>query len=100
MVQATTPTFILTLPNTVDLSEAVNIYFSLRQGKTHIEKTGDALVIDGQTVSVYLSQIETLQLLAGTAQLQLNWTYSHGERACSEIVPVSVTENLLKRVVE
>lgn len=33
MVQATTPTFILTLPNTVDLSLAANIYFSLKQGK-------------------------------------------------------------------
>ena len=32
MVQATTPTFILTLPNTVDLSLANNVYFSLKQG--------------------------------------------------------------------
>lgn len=100
MVQATTPTFILTLPDTVDLSQAANIYFSLRQNGVHIEKTGEDLTVDGQTVSVYLSQAETIQLISGTAQIQLNWTYANGARACSNIVSVQVTENLLKEVVE
>ena len=100
MVQATTPTFILTLPDTVDLSEAANIYFSLRQKNVIIEKSNDDLTVDGQTVSVYLSQAETLQLVSGAAQIQLNWTYANGSRACSNIVSVQVTENLLKEVVE
>ena len=100
MVQATTPTFILTLPDTVDLSQAANIYFSLRQKNVIIEKSNDDLTVDGQTVSVYLSQAETLQLVPGAAQIQLNWTYANGSRACSNIVSVQVTENLLKEVVE
>lgn len=100
MTQATTPTFILTLPNTVDLSEVANIYFSLRQNGVQIEKDGEDLTVDGQTVSVYLSQAETLQLISGTAQIQLNWTYANGARACSNIVSVKVSENLLKEVVE
>ena len=100
MVQATTPTFILTLPDTVDLSQAANIYFSLRQKNVNIEKSNDDLTVDGQTVSVYLSQAETLQLVSGAAQIQLNWTYANGSRACSNIVSVQVTENLLKEVVE
>jgi hypothetical protein len=100
MVQATTPTFILTLPDTVDLSQAANIYFSLRQKNVNIEKSNDDLTVDGQTVSVYLSQEETLQLVSGAAQIQLNWTYANGSRACSNIVSVQVTENLLKEVVE
>ena len=100
MVQATTPTFVLTLPNTVDLSLARNIYFTLRQRATVIEKTGADLTVDGQTVSVYLSQVETLALNAGQARLQLNWTYQGGERACTNIASVAVTENLLKKVVE
>lgn len=100
MVQATTPTFILTLPDTVDLSQAANIYFSLRQKNVLIEKTGDDLTVDGQTVSVYLGQAETLQLCSGAAQIQLNWTYANGSRACSNIVSVQVSENLLKEVVE
>ena len=100
MVQATTPTFILTLPDTVDLSQAANIYFSLRQKNVIIEKSNDDLTVDGQTVSVYLSQAETLQLVSGAAQIQLNWTYASGSRACSNIVSVQVSENLLKEVVE
>lgn len=100
MVQATTPTFILTLPDTVDLSQAANIYFSLRHKNVIIEKSNDDLTVDGQTVSVYLSQAETLQLVSGAAQIQLNWTYANGSRACSNIVSVQVTENLLKEVVE
>lgn len=99
MVQATTPTFVLTLPDTVDLSQAANIYFTLKQGNVTVEKTTDDLVLDGQTISVYLEQSETLLIEAGRAQLQLNWTYANGARACSDIVSVPVSENLLKRVV-
>lgn len=100
MTQATTPTFILTLPSSVDLSEAANVYFTLKQNNVEIEKKTSDLVIEGQTVSVFLSQIDTLQLTAGTAQIQLNWTYANGARACSKIKSVQVSENLLKEVVE
>lgn len=100
MIQFTTPTFILTLPNTVDLSEAQNLYFSLVQGKTEIIKTGSDLVIDGQTVSVYLSQEETARFSNLKASLQLNWVYPNGARACSTIVSVDVGNNLLKEVVD
>lgn len=100
MTQATTPTFILTLPNSVDLSQTENVYFTLRQNNVSIQKSTNDLVIEGQTVSVFLSQLDTLQLTAGTAQMQLNWTYNNGSRACSNIVSVNVTENLLKAVVE
>lgn len=100
MVQFTTPTFILTLPEEVDLSVARNVYFTLTQGNKEITKTGDSLVIDGQTVSVYLDQAETGQLVSGKAFIQLNWSYANGSRACSEIVSVDVGNNLLKKVVE
>lgn len=99
MVQATTPTFVLTLPDTVDLTEPIHFYFTLRQGPVRIEKADSDLVVDGQTISVYLSQAETLTLTPGIVKLQLNWTYTNGSRAASEIVSVSVTENLLKEVI-
>lgn len=100
MVQATTPTFVLTLPDTVDLTEPSHFYFTLMQGNVRIEKADTDLVIDGQTISVYLNQAETLTLTPGMVKLQLNWTYANGSRACSNIVSVNVTENLLKEVVE
>ena len=100
MIQATTPTFILTLPDTVDLSVVENIYFSLKQGVVSVMKSGDSVSVNGQNVSVYLTQAETLQFKRGSAELQLNWTYANGSRACSNIVSINVGENLLKEVVE
>ena len=99
MVQGTTPTFILTLPNTVDLGAISNLYFSLEQGTTKLRKTGNELSINGQDVSVYLTQAETLKFNTGRANLQLNWTYPDGSRACSNIVNVNVGLNLIKEVV-
>ena len=98
MVQATTPTFILTLPDTVNLTEANTIYFSLTQGATNIKKivTADS----PNVVSVYLTQAETLPLSRGIAKIQLNWVYSDGSRACTNIVDVNVAPNLLRAVIE
>jgi hypothetical protein len=96
MVQATTPTIIMDLPETVDLTQAQTIVFSLVQGSTNIKKTiTDA---EAHKVSVFLSQTETLGLFSGTAQVQLNWTYPDGNRACTNIVNINVTPNLLKAV--
>lgn len=99
MYQATTPTFVLTLPNTVDLSQASKVVFAISQEQTIIEKTGDALTISGQTVSVYFTQAETLKFHAGSVKLQLNWVYADGSRACSNVVSIRVNENLVKKVI-
>ena len=98
MVQATTPTFVLNLPDTVDLTQAANVYFALKQGCVLIEKTSDGLTIEPHTVYVALSQAETLRLATGRARIQLNWTYEDGTRACTNIVNVNVLENLLFEV--
>lgn len=100
MVQSTTPTFVLTLPQDIDLSEAENVYFTLQQSGTVITKTGDQLTVSGNTASVSLSQTDTVALLQGTANVQLNWTYSGGLRAASEIVKINITKNLITGVIE
>lgn len=100
MVQATTPTFILTLPQNVDLSIANDVYFTMRQGCTRVQKHGEDLEIEANVVSVYLTQADTVYVTKGTIDLQLNWTYDNGERACSEIKTIPVSENLLKEVIE
>ena len=97
MVQATTPTIIMNLPNTVDLTQAQTIVFTMTQGSTVIKK----VITDAseQQVSVYLTQDDTLGLSNGLAQIQLNWTYSDNSRACTNIVNINVTPNLLKAVI-
>ncbi len=99
MFQATTPTFVLTLPDDVDLTQAETVMFSFRQGSFSIDKSGEDLTVEANTVSVYLSQSETVGLRNGLAQIQLNWTYADGSRDCTNIANVSVNPNLYKAVI-
>lgn len=100
MVQGTTPTFKLTLPDSVDPSQFHKIVFSFEQDDTKIKKTESDLVIEGQTISVFLTQQETLSFKVGRAELQLNWLYADNTRACSEIAYVDITRNLLKEILQ
>ena len=101
MIQGTTPTFVLTLPQTVDLTEAEHVMFSMTQGSAVVEKTDADLTVTANTVSVLLTQAETLRFsIYSEAKIQLNWTYSDGSRACSDIKTVPVGENLHKAVIE
>lgn len=99
MVQATTPTFTLTLPQGLDLSGIVNMYFTLKQNAVTITKTGDAVTIDENKVYVLLNQEDTVKLFEGCCSIQLNWTYPGGLRGCTVEKIIPVEENLLKKVV-
>ncbi len=99
ILQATTPTFQITVPSFVDLSSVRNLCFSLEQNKvTKINKYSDSLTIDGRVVSVFLTQIETMQLVGGQATIMLNWLYEDGSRGGTYPVTITVIENLLKEV--
>ena len=105
MTRYTTPTLSLTLPNTVDLTAASNVYvtFANASGIVVYTKTGNDLVVTAHQVDVFLNQEETAQFQQGTIRIQLNWTYQQGgvaKRACSEIATVNVGQNLLNEVVE
>ena len=100
MVQGTTPTFTLTLPNTIDLEEAAHVYFTMRQGSAIVTKDESDMDISATVAEVYLSQPDTVRFSRSTdAEIQLNWTYSDGSRACTNIEKISVAENLLKEVI-
>lgn len=98
MVQGTTPTFVATLPQTVDLEQAEHVYFTFDQGGRKITKQDASLTIDKNTAAVSYTQAETILWAVGQAFLQLNWTYADGKRACSNIVTIEITENLLREV--
>lgn len=106
MIRATTPTFTLTVKSTtLDLSEADNIYVTLAQGKKEITKTGEDVELTvPRTVSVWLTQEESLGLSEGCIDVQLNWTYTDANqntrRAATVPKRIAVTTQLLKRVVE
>lgn len=99
MTKGTTPTITFHLPDTVDLTLAENVYATLTQGSLSVCKSGDALTVTAHSVSLDLSQEETLSFLQGVpAMAQLNWVYEDGKRGCSNIVNVFVHDNLERRV--
>ena len=96
MVRGTTPTFVLTISdNTIDLTEALNVYVTFKQNSTVINKKGEDIVVTAHQVDVYLSQKETLKFVEGSLEIQLNWTYMDGRRACSVIKTIDVEKNLI-----
>lgn len=107
MIRATTPTFTFTIKSdTLDLTEAENIYATFLQGQNReITKTGEDLeVTQPRTVAVWLTQEESLGLVEGMMDVQLNWTYTDSDgntrRAATIPKSIRVTKQLLKRVIE
>ena len=99
MYRATTPTFILTVPDTYDLTECSNIYATFQQQNgVSLTKSGEDLDISAHEVDVYLDQAETLLFKAGAVNIQLNFTFPGGQRACTDIVKIPMKENLLPEV--
>lgn len=100
MIRYTTPTVTLTLPNEVDLTTADNVYVTFAKQDGVITKTGEDLTVSAHQVEVALTQRETATFKGARVAIQVNWTYSGGQRACSNIAFAEVGENLLDKVVE
>jgi len=99
MIRGTTPTFELKIAdNTVDLTQASNVYATFTQLDRSITKTGEDIVVTARQVDVYFSQEESLAFKTGNIEVQLNWTYNGGSRAATNIVKVYITENLIGEV--
>lgn len=100
MIRATTPTYILTLPESaeIDLTEQAKVYFSITQGRVKIKKV--VTPTDAKTVEVTLTQNETLNLKAGSAEIQLNWIDTGGSRGATYVSTVRVDKQLLDEVLK
>lgn len=99
VAKGTTPTFTLTFSDeNLDLTQAVHVIATFRGAKT-VEKSKTDLEISEKSVSVYLTQQETLALSQGDVLIQLNWTYQDGKRSASDIVKYSFSDNLLERII-
>ena len=97
--RGTTPTFTFTFTEEeLDLTSAAHVYVTFSQGSRVLTKTGDALDIEQKSISVYLSQRETL-MFNGKVEAQVNWTIA-GDRIASNIVTIDMTKQLLNKVVD
>lgn len=96
MYRGTTPTFTFNLPIAADTLTAAAVTFR-QAGCADIEKTLEDCIVDGQTLTVTLTEAETLTLRSGTVaplEIQLRVGAS-GARMASQIFTVPV-ERILK----
>lgn len=98
MHRGTTPTFTLTVPNDYDLTDCGNIYATFEQNQTSVTKSGEDIDVSAHSVDVYLDQSETLMFRRGALNIQLNFTFAGGQRACTEIKRINIEDNLLPEV--
>ena len=98
IVRGTTPTFVLQFPENVDLTEATNVYVTFCRYNNKITKDTDDVDIEAHSISVYLTQKETLDLGTGPVEIQANWTFGDGKRAASKITTCELTKQLLPEV--
>ena len=101
--RGTTPTYILSFPETIDLTTCDDILVSFSDPSFNnlLRKEETDLVIDEHTISVYLSQEETLALPLGSIMVQVNMTWQEGsrtKRVASEIVKIQSAKNLYEEV--
>ena len=101
VARATTPTFTLTFDEQgLDLTQAENVYVTFSSGGKKVTKTGEDLIVTTNTISVFLSQADTLEWRDGEVLIQANWTSSDGQyRASSNIVRCEISGQLLNEVV-
>lgn len=105
MVRGATPTFVFTLSDeSVNLLEAESVYVTIEQPGTSITKSGQDILVEQHSVSVWLSQKESLMLKEGKAEAQLNWLYTDDvtgdiKRAATKLAEITIEKQLLRRVI-
>ena len=99
MIRGTNPTLTLTVgPDTLDLEQADAVYVTIKRGATTVTKSGEDISVDGNVVSCWLTEAESLSVSEGAASIQVNWTYTeNGEerRAASVVVGINIGRQLL-----
>ena len=95
-MQGLTPTISIIVPNDVDLTEADNVYPSIKQNNTLIiPATFD---VQAHQCDIYLSQEETLRLEQGRAEIQVNWVFATGQRCATVPQELKVMRNHILEV--
>lgn len=100
IARGTTPTFTLTFSDEeLDLTEASNVYVTFKKNSKSLTKTGEDITVSAKQIEVYLDQKETLMFQTGEVKVQANWVMADGQRACSTVTNVLLSEQLLDRVI-
>lgn len=98
MRQGTTPTIQITI-NDINLNEMQNIYVVFEQNGYIVKKESSDLNVEGNIISVLLSQEETLNFKEGTCNIQLRMITKGGVAIASPIKTTKVYRVLNKEVI-
>lgn len=103
MINYTTPTITLEVEG-VDLTQNQDVYVTMLQGNTELQKTGEDLDIsyaqEKSTIVLSLTQEESADFQPSrTVQVQVNWITDEGERGATNIATIKVFRNLLDEVI-
>ena len=98
MRQGTTQTIQITI-NDIDLNEMQNIYVVFEQNGYILKKESSDLDIEGNVISVLLSQEETLNFKEGTCNIQLRMITKGGVAIASPVKTTKVYRVLNKEVI-
>ena len=80
-----------------------NLYVILLTGDKQIEKSTaarDDVLVDGNTVTLCLSQKDTLKLRPGLLRIKIDWTYPSGDRVPTDYAVAMVYDNEPNRVLK
>lgn len=91
MIRGTTPTHVF--ETDVDLTGAEEIYITYKQGSTVVEKVMADCDVTAESVSVNLTQAETLLFREGgfRAQVQIRVKFPDGSALASNIIPIDIS---------
>ena len=99
MKRGTTPTHTFTLPFDTSLLSVVRVTYA-QMGRVVLTKTGEELTLEGNTVTVRLSQEETFRFNSShPVELQVRALTADGDAINSDIVTVPVGRCLDKEVI-
>lgn len=102
MTRGTTPTITIKLKSDIDLTELKSVYVTFQQGQKLLTKAkGESGVeVGANSVSIFLTQEETLFFSTGTADIQLRGLTEDDEAFATTICKVNVNRVLLSEVIE
>lgn len=101
MRRGTTPTLEIKLEG-VDIDMLDDIYITIKQGETVIEKTNDDIIpnVDTNTLNILLTQEETLSFVdSGTATVQMRATTDYGDAIATNKAILNVSDVLKEGVI-
>ena len=101
--RGTTPTITFTLDDDdLDLTLAKNVYVTFKYGNKTVTKSTvkNELEISANTITVTLTQQETLDFGESKVEVQVNWTYNNGIRWSTDCASYRVSKQLLDEVVD